>query len=318
VSRIDLERRQVWLYLAAIIAGLLLGLLHPEAAAALETLLWPMLGVLIFVTFTQVPLVHLPQALRDRRFMAAMLSGNFIVVPLIVWGLVWFLPDDPAVRLGVLLVLLVPCTDWYITFTHLAGGDTARAMAMTPVNLLVQVALLPIYLWMFMGQSFLDIFQAGPIVTVFVTLILLPLAVAWLLERWVEARPGRVRVTERLAWFPVPLLGLIVFLIAASQVQTVMGALPVLAQVAGVFVAFLVLALLAGLMISCAFRLPARSARALAFSLGTRNSFVVLPLALALSAEWRLAIVVIVFQSLVELIGVLAYLRVVPRLLPEP
>ena len=53
------------------------------------------------------------------------------------------------------------------------------------------------------------------------------------------------------------------------------------------------------------------------FSLGTRNSFVVLPLALALPPEWRLAIVVIVFQSLVELLGVLVYLKAVPRLLPE-
>ena len=40
-------------------------------------------------------------------------------------------------------------------------------------------------------------------------------------------------------------------------------------------------------------------------------------LALALPPEWRLAIVVIVFQSLVELLGVLVYLKAVPRLLPE-
>ncbi|MFN3938823.1 MAG: arsenic resistance protein [Gemmobacter sp.] len=317
MTRLDLERQQVWIYLAAILAGLGLGLLLPGAAAHLEAALWPLLGILIFVTFTQVPLIHLPEAFRDRRFMGAMLAGNFVIVPLIVAGLLMVLPADPAVRLGVLLVLLVPCTDWYITFTHLSGGDTGRAIAATPVNLIVQMALLPVYLWLFMGSAFLEIFAVGPIVTVFLTLIVAPLVAAWLLERWAEARPGRDTVMTRLAWFPVPLLATIVFLIAASQVQTVVSSLAVLPQVAGVFVGFLLLALFAGLGLARAFRLPPRSGRALVFSLGTRNSFVVLPLALALSPEWRLAIVVIVFQSLVELLGVLVYLKAVPRVLPD-
>ena len=63
------------------------------------------------------------------------------------------------------------------------------------------------------------------------------------------------------------------------------------------------------------FDLPAPSGRALVLSLGARNSFVILPLTLALTAEWRLAMVVIVFQSLVKLLGVLVYLKTVPRLL---
>ena len=107
MTRLDLERQQVWIYLAAILAGLGLGLVLPGAAAHLEAALWPLRGILIFVTFTQVPLIHLPEAFRDRRFMGAMLAGNFVIVPLIVAGLLLFLPQDPAVRLGVLLVLLV-------------------------------------------------------------------------------------------------------------------------------------------------------------------------------------------------------------------
>ncbi|MAL94388.1 MAG: bile acid:sodium symporter, partial [Haliea sp.] len=46
-----------------------------------------------------------------------------------------------------------------------------------------------------------------------------------------------------------------------------------------------------------------------------RNSFVMLPLALSLPEPWRAAIVVIVFQSLVELFGMVAYLRWLPRLI---
>lgn len=59
--------------------------------------------------------------------------------------------------------------------------------------------------------------------------------------------------------------------------------------------------------------------RTLAFSFGTRNSFVILPLVLALPGGFELAAVVVVFQSLIELFGVIVYLCWVPRVLfPGP
>lgn len=311
----QLERHQVWIYVLAILAGLILGRHAPGVAGAFETALWPVLGCLLYATFTQVPLIHLPAAFRDRRFMSAVLGGNFILIPLVVWGLLQVLPEDPALRLGVALVLLVPCTDWYITFAHLAGGDTGRAIAATPVNLLLQIILLPVYLLLFMDDAFLEVLDAGRIATVFAALILLPLLVAWQTEKWAERASGGANLVARIGWFPVPLLAIVVFLIAASQVQAVAGALPVLAKVAGVFIAFLVLAALIGVALGWLLRLPVAACRAVIFSLGTRNSFVVLPLSLALAPEWQTATVVIVFQSLVELFGMVAYLWLVPRVL---
>ncbi len=310
-----IERHQVWIYLAAILIGLAAGTAAPVLAPLFETILWPVLGILLYATFAQVPLIHLPEAFSDRRFMGAQLSGNFVFVPLAVWGLLTFLPDDPAIRLGVLLVLLVPCTDWFITFTHLGGGDTGRAIAAAPINLLVQIALLPVYLWLFMGDAFFEILAADRIAAVFVTLIVLPLLAAWLTERWAERRAGRERFVARLGLLPVPLLALVVFLIAAAQVHAVFDALPVLGHVLGVFIGFLLSAAIIGIATARLFDLPPRAARTLIFSLGTRNSFVVLPLALALSPQWQTAVVVIVFQSLVELFGMLAYLWAVPRIM---
>lgn len=314
MMRQTLERHQVWVYLLAIAAGLGFGSASPGLARSLEAALWPTLALLLFATFTQVPLLHLPDAFRDRRFMAAVLVGNFVAIPLMVWALLALLPDDPVIRLGVLLVLLVPCTDWYITFTHLAGGDTRRAIAATPVNLAVQIVLLPVFLWLLMGDAFVEIVAADRVPAAFVTLILMPLLAAWATERWAEAREGRAALVGRLGALPVPLLAVVVFLIAASQVQAVAAALPAMLPVSVVFVAFLVGAALIGTAIGRALRLPAASAIAVVFSLGTRNSFVVLPLALALGAEWSIAAVVIVLQSLIELFGMVAYLGLVRRL----
>lgn len=314
MTRQQLERHQVWVYLAAIVAGLTVGTAAPAFAPFLETALWPALGLLLYATFTQVPLTGLSGAFRDRRFFGAVLVGNFVLIPVLVSGLLLVVPDDPAIRLGLVLVLLMPCTDWYVTFTHLGGGDTPRAIAVTPMNLMVQLALLPAYLFLFIGESFLELLAADRIATVFVTLLLLPLLAAWLTEAWAARKVSRAGRIEAIGWLPVPLLALVLFVIAASHVEAVLAATPILGQVLGAFVAFLVGALLIGLALARLARLSAPASRALIFSLGTRNSFLVLPLALALAPQWQTATVVIVFQSLVELFGMLVYLWLVPRM----
>jgi ACR3 family arsenite transporter len=68
--------------------------------------------------------------------MAALLVVNFIAVPLLVLGLVQFLPADPLIRLGVLMVLLCPCIDYAVTFAHLGKADARLLFASTPVLLI--------------------------------------------------------------------------------------------------------------------------------------------------------------------------------------
>ncbi|MFN3265791.1 MAG: arsenic resistance protein, partial [Deinococcales bacterium] len=116
MNRFALEQHQVWVYLCAIAIGLLVGGLQPALAMGFEALLYPVLAALLYVTFVQVPLLHVRDAFSDQRFVLSILVGNFVLIPLFVWLSLPWLPNDPAVRLGVALVLLVPCTDWFITF----------------------------------------------------------------------------------------------------------------------------------------------------------------------------------------------------------
>lgn len=312
LTRLALERRQVWIYLAAILSGLILGGLRPALGTVFDALLWPVLGALLYATFMQVPLLHLREAVRDHRFIAAVLVGNFVLLPLLAWLLVQALPPEPALRLGVLLVLLVPCTDWFITFSQLGGGNVPRAIAVTPLNLLLQLLLLPLYLWGMASAELAAALQPAALWPA-VALVLSPLMLAALSERWIEARPGRDVWRERSAWWPVPLLAVVVFLIAGGQVGAVIGALALLPVIVPLFVVFLLLAGLIAWALARALRLPADQGRTLAFSLGTRNSFVVLPFALALPAGWEIAAVVIVVQSLVELFGMVFFLWWIPR-----
>ena len=314
MDRLSLERRQVWIYLAAIVGGLILGSVQPAVAAGFEALLWPVLATLLYTTFVQVPLLHVRHAFRDRSFVVAILLGNFVLIPLLVWLVLQCLPNNPALHLGVALVLLVPCTDWFITFTQLGRGDTARAIAVTPLNLIVQLLMLPIYLWLLLpAADFGTALETEQMLPAALTLIGVPLLAAALTERWIEAKRKRTIWRERLGWWPVPLLAMVVFLIAGAQVGTVLHAGPILLTVLPVYVGFLLVAALVARLLMRLLRLPIGTGRTLAFSLGTRNSFVVLPFALALPTGWETTVVVIVFQSLVELFGMVFYLWWLPR-----
>ncbi|MGO1541163.1 MAG: arsenic resistance protein [Luteimonas sp.] len=309
MNRLELERRQIWIYLAAIAAGLLAGNAAPGAAAAFGSLLWPALALLLYAAFVQVPMLQWRQAIADRRFTQVVLAGNFLVMPVVAWLLLKWLPPDPALRVGVLLVLLVPCTDWFIAFTQLGRGDVARAAAVTPVNLLLQIVLTPAYVWLIGGRKLELEFEAGAALAV----LAVPLVAALLSETWISARPEREWLRERLSWWPVPLLTLVVFLVAAAHAGHAREMVELLPVLVPVYVAFLVLAALAAKALATLVGLPAGQGRTLAFSMGTRNSFLVLPVALALPAGWEVAALAIVVQSLVELSGMAAYVRWLPR-----
>ncbi|MFF3996581.1 bile acid:sodium symporter [Streptomyces cyaneofuscatus] len=311
-----MEHHQVAVYLAAMALGALLGLAAPSFGPGLEHLINPVLGALLFVTFLQVPAAELLRSLRDGRFLSAALVVNFVVVPLVVAALFTFLPADRAVRLGVLLVLLCPCVDYVIVFSGLAGGSARRLLAVTPVLLVAQMVLLPVFLYAFLGSGLADIVEAGPFLEAFAFLIVIPLALAWGLQCWAGRRESGRKVSDAATTTMVPLMAATLLVVVASQVPKVGGNLTDVAAVVPFYAAFLVVMAFAGKAVARLFRLDVPGGRAVVFSGATRNSLVVLPLALALPDAYAIAAVVVVTQTLVEVVGMVLYVRAVPLLLP--
>ena len=48
--------------------------------------------------------------------------------------------------MGIYLVLLAPCIDYVIVFTHMDMGDASLITIATPILLIVQMIFLPIYI----------------------------------------------------------------------------------------------------------------------------------------------------------------------------
>ncbi|MFE3786010.1 bile acid:sodium symporter, partial [Amycolatopsis sp. NPDC059090] len=307
-----MERHQVAVYLGALAAGALLGWLAPAAGPGLEPAINPILAALLYVTFLQVPAAELGRSLRDARFLGAALTVNFVVVPLVVAAMFAFFPAGPALRLGMLLVLLAPCVDYVIVFSGLAGGSSRRLLAATPVLLLAQMILLPGFLYLFLGADLARVVRIGPFLRAFLVLIVVPLVLAWLTQAWAARHASGRRFADVGGIGMVPLMALALATVVASQTPKVHG-VGVVAVVVPVYVVFLVVMAFAGLGVVRLFRLDVSGGRAIVFTGAARNSLVVLPVVLALPGEFAVAAVGVVAQTLVEVVGMVCYVRWVPR-----
>lgn len=145
------EKFQTVFILLAIAIGLFLGQFAFLEQYA-ESFTVPFLLIMLFGLFLTIPLEGLTAAFKNRTFLSSNVLINFIWNPLLAWGLgSIFLSEHPAIWLGFILLLVTPCTDWYLIFTSIAKGNVALSTSVLPVNLILQFILLPIYLFIFAG-----------------------------------------------------------------------------------------------------------------------------------------------------------------------
>lgn len=275
-----------------------------------------MLGLLLYATFLGVPFARLGRALRDWRFLLTVVLTNFLIAPRVVAVLARFVAGDQALLVGVVFVLLTPCVDYVIVFTGLEGGAQDRLLAAAPLLMLGQLLMLPLYLWLIVGAEFIAAVDFGPVAAAFVLLIVVPLAAAALTQlAAVRSRVG-AWLRDVVVAAMVPLMVLTLFVAVASQLTGVGQRVRDLLGVVPVSLAFAAVMLGAGLIAGRVARLDVPARRAMVFSGVTRNSLVVLPLVLALPAAYNLAPLVVVTQTLVELLIMVVFIRLVPALLP--
>ncbi|WP_018297179.1 arsenic resistance protein [Corynebacterium lubricantis] len=294
-----LDRWQVGFYLAAIVFGLLVT--FPSLEWAVE----PMLALLIFVTFMAVPLsqVSIPP-----KFLVTLLAVNFIAVPIVVWLITRPIADAPELLVPAALVLLAPCVDYVIVFCTLAGGAREKLLAATPILLLVQMLALPVLVPLISGGRVQ--LEIAPFLRAFLLLIVIPLILAAFLQR-------KDKIASLADDSMVPIMVITLFVVVSAYSRGVTENLESLARVILTYAAFVVVMLLVGLGSAWVAKLPYREAIAVIFSGVTRNSLVVLPIALVLPSAVIEPAVVVVTQTLVELIAMVVMVKLVPKMVQK-
>lgn len=148
-----LEKFQSPILFLSIIVGLLIGK-FPLVERYAENFVTPFLFVMLFGVFLNTPVKDLKKAFLNIKFSVSTVLINFVWTPIlvIILGKV-FLSDSPIMQLGLLMLMVTPCTDWYLIFTGMAKGNVPLSATVLPVNLILQIVLLPVYLSIAGGVS---------------------------------------------------------------------------------------------------------------------------------------------------------------------
>lgn len=291
-----LERLEPALLLSAVAVGLGVARLVPGVCALAGPAIPPALVLLLLAVFSRVPLGRLRVAFTQRRYFGVALAVNFLLTPLVAFGLGWlFLRDAPALWLGLVLVLVTPCTDWYLVFTALARGDVPLNLALLPWNLLLQLALLPFYLYVF-TRTLIPL-EAGLLARSLLLYVVVPLALAQVL-RWFFRGAALER---RMVAVKYAALTVLIVALFAHQGEVLFARPLVLLRLVPPVVLFFVLLALVAVTVGrwAGFAAPTRAA--LACTACARNSPLTLSLALVLFPGYPLVALSQVVEPLLEL-----------------
>lgn len=190
----DIGRFQPLIILMAAIIGLVIGSSFDISDPDSLMIELPLMALLL-VLFLSVDLRSIGRSFLNVRFTSMALLLNFFIIPLLAYllGMVFF-QDSIWLRVGLIMLLVTPCTDWYLVFTGMSHGNVELGISILPLNLILQILLMPVYLYLFVGSG-LDIGMSSLFIDAFKILVI-PFVLALSMKVLIRDRAGLDRMLE--------------------------------------------------------------------------------------------------------------------------
>lgn len=209
-----IEKLEPIIIFSAVIIGLLFSNLDIIAQNA-SHLINLFLCLMLFGLFLEVDMNELKNSFKNVKFTSTSLIINFLWTPLFGYFLgSLFLKGNVDVLVGFFMLILTPCTDWYLVFTKMAKGDLTLSLSILPINLVLQIILLPIYLMIFFSSG--NTMDYSQLAYSLLIVIVIPFVAAQIVKFILNADLKETATnlfTSLQIWF----LSLAVFCIFASQ-----------------------------------------------------------------------------------------------------
>jgi arsenite transporter len=294
------EKLYTFIIFLAVIVGISVGQVQHIRANA-ESFIVPLLVAMLYITFLQIPLNEIKKAFKNTKFTITSVIMNFVWTPIFAWFLAFlFLGDHPALSIGFIMLMVTPCTDWYLIFTGIAKGNVALSAAILPLNLILQVLLLPFYLLIFGGTA--GVIQLGFLVESILIVLLIPLILAALTKRLLRNQQQvRENLITKLSVLPIIFLSLAIVAMFASQGQLLLENLDLMWQITIPILLFFIVNFFVGQRVGKWMRFSKSDRVSLSLTTLARNSPIALAIAMTAFPNQPLIALTLVIGPLLEL-----------------
>ena len=203
--------------LLSMILGLIVG--HYFDTSWLKNLIIPLTFVLVYPMMVTLNFNSLKQKSNIKLQLTTQLI-NFIVFPAIAFGLGYFFFQGlPYLRLGLLLIALLPTSGMTISWTVMAKGNINEALRMVIIGLLLGAILSPFYITFMLGSE-----VSVPIMAIMlqiVVVVFIPLFFAFITQKLIVKKHGKEKFNKKIKpVFPLfSTLGIVLMIFTAISLK---------------------------------------------------------------------------------------------------